>query len=345
MCFLETSILETVGKMAGIGGLSLGVFLILSKSLLKKIKIPGLQQGQWYSIIIVFMVMVWSVTISGLLAWYFTTTKTTIVKTEPAFSEKIIPVFNNRVHLGDNVFSRQGGMVFPSQDEPTIDRNEDVVYYHKDTKKFSTYFGATIGAQLIAEIFGNYYKKYNLDAWEHIVAGSVKNIKPLNYKGSFVQIDDDTILTWKEKKGNFYDSIGAIARTRSINVFKELMNQGVDPRKVQITKAWIRLNGFHGGKRRKQSDNVDLLIDNMRFPVTFLSNNFRNEEFIEVDIDPAKLNCCNPSNNTIISVVVLPYQEQLPVPPPNINYHKKIGPAHFRDIEIGSVQLILQLTT
>ncbi len=342
---METSILETVGKIAGIGGLSLGVFLILFQSLLKKIKVPGLKQSQWYTIILVFMILVWSVAISGMASWYFSTKNLRKVNIESAFTEKNIPVFSSRVHLGDNVFSRQGGMVFPSQDEPTISRNEDVVYYHKDTKNFSTYFGATTGAQFIAKVFGDYYKNFNLDAWENVVASSKAEATPLSYEGSFIQIDSATVLSWHKGQGNFYDKTAAIARTRSVNIFKELINQGVDPRKIKVTKAWLRLNGFHGGRRKGQSDNLYLLIDSNRYPVEFGSDASRNEEFLEVEIEPEKLDCCNPSRNTIISLVVLPYQEQLPIPPPDLLNYKKIGPAHFRDVEIGNVNLVLQLST
>ncbi len=340
---MESSLLESLGKIAGIGGISLGIFLLLFQGLLKKLKVPGLKQDQWFRIIIVFMVLVWSVALSGLGAWYFSSVRQSSSVVEKAFGEKSIPLFIERVHLGDNVFSRVGGMVFPSQDQPTISKNEDIVYYDKETGQFSTYFGATTGVQFIAAVFKDYYKAFNLGAWKHVVAEREETTLPDEYDGASVQIDFDTVLRWEKGKGNFYDRVAAVARTRSINVFNELMKIGVDPRNNQVTSAWIRMSGFHGGKRRGQSDNMDILIDNQRYLVNFQSHRPRNEEFIEVPINILQIDPANPIKNTIFSIVVLPYQEQLPVPPPSEKL-ESIGPAHFRDIEIGEIQLVLQLS-
>lgn len=69
---MESTILKTVGQIAGIGGLSIGVFLLLFKDLLKKLKVPGLTRNQWFKVIVVFMCMVWSIGVIGLLLWFFT---------------------------------------------------------------------------------------------------------------------------------------------------------------------------------------------------------------------------------------------------------------------------------
>ncbi|MFC1825329.1 hypothetical protein ACFL9T_21670 [Thermodesulfobacteriota bacterium] len=263
---------------------------------------------------------------------------------ETAIEEKKISIllFKDRVHLGDNVFSREGGMVFPSQDKPTIDKNEEVVYYNKENKVFYTYFGTTTGVQFIESAFREHYEKLNLEAYKHIFAGSVTEVEKETYKGSSVQIDPKTLLIWKQGMGNFYDKIAAIARTKSINIFKEFMIQNIDPRNKVITRAFVRMEGFHGGRRSGQLDNIDLLINDQRYPIEFKYDAPRNEEFIEIELKNIQnLNIKNPGRNTIISIVVLPYQEEYPLPPPDSEF-VKMGPAHFRDVEIGNVNLLIE---
>ncbi|MCP4702111.1 MAG: hypothetical protein GY862_35415 [Gammaproteobacteria bacterium] len=61
-----------------------------------------------------------------------------------------------------------------------------------------TYFGKTTGVQFIAASFRKYYKEFNLDAWKHVVALTKEKFVQNGYKGSFVQIDFDTVLIWKK---------------------------------------------------------------------------------------------------------------------------------------------------
>lgn len=72
---METSILETLGKIAGLGGLALGVFLILFRDILKKLKVPSVTRDQWYKVIVFFMILVWSIAIAGLGTWLYSYTR------------------------------------------------------------------------------------------------------------------------------------------------------------------------------------------------------------------------------------------------------------------------------
>jgi|GEM_PF-2994529 len=60
-----------LGKIAGIAGIGLGVFFLLFKNLLKKIQAPGLDKGQWYKVIVIFMILVWTIALIGIGAWVF----------------------------------------------------------------------------------------------------------------------------------------------------------------------------------------------------------------------------------------------------------------------------------
>jgi hypothetical protein len=62
--------LVRLGKIAGIGGVSLGVLLILFRVLLQRIKFPPPTKAQAYRIILVFMVLVWSIAVLGIIVWW-----------------------------------------------------------------------------------------------------------------------------------------------------------------------------------------------------------------------------------------------------------------------------------
>lgn len=68
---MDTSIIEIVGKTAGIGGLSLGIFLILYRNILAKNIFPTLTKEQATRIILVITVLTWSVALAGLGAWVY----------------------------------------------------------------------------------------------------------------------------------------------------------------------------------------------------------------------------------------------------------------------------------
>lgn len=66
------SILETVGKIAGIGGLALGVFLLLFRDIIRKIVFPSFTKQQAYRFLRLIAVLVWTMAIAGLMAWTYT---------------------------------------------------------------------------------------------------------------------------------------------------------------------------------------------------------------------------------------------------------------------------------
>ena len=61
--------LKTMGAVAGIGGLALGVFLILFRDFLRKLLLPQLGKDQAYRLLRLFLILVWSVAIVGIAAW------------------------------------------------------------------------------------------------------------------------------------------------------------------------------------------------------------------------------------------------------------------------------------
>lgn len=66
---MDAELLKTVGQVAGIGGVALGVFLLLFRDLLKKIAAPGMTKEQWFRVVVIVMILVWSVALAGVGAW------------------------------------------------------------------------------------------------------------------------------------------------------------------------------------------------------------------------------------------------------------------------------------
>lgn len=61
--------LETLGKVAGIGGVALGVLLLVFRETLRKAIVPKLTRRQAHSLFVLAMVLVWSVAVLGIGAW------------------------------------------------------------------------------------------------------------------------------------------------------------------------------------------------------------------------------------------------------------------------------------
>ena len=70
---MEHTILETVGKIAGLGGLALGVFLLLFRDVIRKNIFPNLTRSQAFRLLMLVLVLVWSVALAGIAAWVYVT--------------------------------------------------------------------------------------------------------------------------------------------------------------------------------------------------------------------------------------------------------------------------------
>lgn len=176
---------------------------------------------------------------------------------------------------------------------------------------------------------------YNLDAWSHIKAMNFR-MTP-GYNGHLVQIDNHTSLIWKENEGNFYYRYAPFAWAVTLNLYKELMFLNIDPAVQKIKSVKLVITGFHGGKRREQDEQIELLINDKIYKIAFGTPEVRNEEVIVINISPQDL-IISPTASMNFAIIVLPFHEKYPIPPPHSKY-PQMGPAHFRDIEIGDSYL------
>jgi hypothetical protein len=69
---MDTELIKTVGQVAGIGGVALGVFLLLFRDLIRKQIFPMLAKREGYRLLRLVAVLIWSVALAGIGAWVWT---------------------------------------------------------------------------------------------------------------------------------------------------------------------------------------------------------------------------------------------------------------------------------
>jgi hypothetical protein len=82
---VEAEILKTVGQIAGIGGLALGVLLIVFRDIIRKNIFPRLPAAEAYRLLRLITVAVWTVAIVGIIAWVYVA-RTSIVSADCGIS-------------------------------------------------------------------------------------------------------------------------------------------------------------------------------------------------------------------------------------------------------------------
>jgi hypothetical protein len=68
---MEGKVLGSVGKVAGLGGIALGVFLLIFRGVLEKQFLPqaGLDSAQAFSVILTLMILTFGIAGIGMIAW------------------------------------------------------------------------------------------------------------------------------------------------------------------------------------------------------------------------------------------------------------------------------------
>ncbi len=69
---MDLSTLETLGQIAGVAGVAIGVFLFITRDLIAKNIFPKLTKAHSTKIIVMFAFMAWSVALAGIGAWSYT---------------------------------------------------------------------------------------------------------------------------------------------------------------------------------------------------------------------------------------------------------------------------------
>ena len=71
---MDTELLQTVGQIAGIGGLALGVLLLVFRQIIAKNIFPTLKKDHAYGLLRLISILVFAVAIAGIGAWVWVKT-------------------------------------------------------------------------------------------------------------------------------------------------------------------------------------------------------------------------------------------------------------------------------
>jgi hypothetical protein len=80
---MDAEVLKTVGQVAGIGSLALGVFLLLFRDIVRKNIFPKLPAAEAYRLLRLINGTVWSVAVVGITAWVYVETRVPAVGASP----------------------------------------------------------------------------------------------------------------------------------------------------------------------------------------------------------------------------------------------------------------------
>ena len=63
---MELNLLKTVGQIAGIGGLAIGMLVLIFRDVIRKKIFPKLSREQAYSLLRLILILAWSVALVGI---------------------------------------------------------------------------------------------------------------------------------------------------------------------------------------------------------------------------------------------------------------------------------------
>ena len=95
---MGTELLKTVGQIAGIGGIALGVILLLYRDIIQKKIFPTLTKKQGFQLLVLISIFVWTIGLAGIGAWVWTAESSGSEKTT---IEQKVEGGTGVIHTGD----------------------------------------------------------------------------------------------------------------------------------------------------------------------------------------------------------------------------------------------------
>lgn len=267
-----------------------------------------------------------------------------IVTIEQIDSKKIVSIDlleESDIHLGDNIYPERYGV---SYNPMTMDIYPQpvtgVIFFDKANNVFlSDDTGPTqIGASLAA-LLDDYFQGIDFSAYEYVYAINSfdENYTELigSYEGtpSLVNLGPTSLIADMELGGNYYRRYAAVGFTKSFSVVSALRNGGFQD--GSSVEASIILNTYHGGLRAGQEENFFVRVNEFESIIPSATEAMRDPAEIEISIPIEHLNL-NSSNH--LYMYVLPWIED----GPRLSGDPKAnGPAHFRDVGIIDIEIVL----
>ncbi|MDM8553842.1 hypothetical protein QUF75_03835 [Desulfococcaceae bacterium HSG7] len=124
---MDTELIKTMGQIAGIGGISLGVFLLLFREVIKKNIFPSLKKDHAFSLLRLLLILVWSIAVIGIGAWVFTK----LYMHKNSKEEKIVSSIENKPYNeGQNTSNNEKALMLPPQ-TPTPKEGVETIVLHR----------------------------------------------------------------------------------------------------------------------------------------------------------------------------------------------------------------------
>jgi hypothetical protein len=243
---MESEVIASFGKIAGLAGLSLGLFLLLFRAVINKNIFPSLNRSQAYSIIRLFMFFTWSIAIIGMFVWAY---NEAVNSKETASS--------STTSINGPVVSGVAGNVsieYKYHSEPTIDLPIIDLRFPPNNGNEKLY-GATLNDEKINELIISGFDELNAHA------GKLVYIKFYTYVGFGAGIEHVT-HSKNPRAGVVYED----------NIYEFLDGFGGDRSNIKYGYA-IELNDYRnswGGSNR--SVIIFPMIGNAFFDVNFMKS-------------------------------------------------------------------------
>lgn len=107
---MDIEFFKVFGQIAGIGGISLGVFLILFREVIKKKIFPYLKKDDAFTLLKTLIFLVWSIAILGIMAWVYIVTRE-----KPSPQTSISATQVSRGDQSPNIFISDTGSEYQKQ--------------------------------------------------------------------------------------------------------------------------------------------------------------------------------------------------------------------------------------
>ena len=104
---MDAELFKTLGQIAGIGGVALGIFLILFRELIRKSIFPTLKKDDAFRLLRLIALLVWIVALAGIAAWVFVERRSEVSVSNGVGAGRDVNVNGNIVIEGEKKKSDQ----------------------------------------------------------------------------------------------------------------------------------------------------------------------------------------------------------------------------------------------
>lgn len=253
---------------------------------------------------------------------------------------------DHEIHLGDNIYPENWGYYSNPLNQTIYKQGiPGLVYFDKDNGSFHPdESGATHVGQRLVTRTNNLIQGIDFSAHRTVRAfqgeGSVPEVLKAyverNENHRFIRLGrSPTVLFYDESQpGDFYERYAAIGWASAFSVEPDLLKAGIELSQNDIKECTLLIECYHGGRRPGQKQNFVVRINDWEQHVNARSENLREKEVVRINVPIQNLRLDEMNE---FMVFVLPWIEERPR-----RDSASPGPAHFRDVVISRIQLVVE---